>query len=83
MKTSGYMLTCDRCGAQHFVKMIEEREREASGGWEKWMEHEFEDKPDGWGVARIGESLDKFDLCPKCNDELKRIAAEFMPSQYS
>ena len=80
VKISGYMLTCDRCGVQHFVRMIDEHECSADAGWTKWMQHDFEDEPEGWSVVRIGESLDKIELCPSCS---RKVANEFMPGRYS
>lgn len=67
----GKLKTCDRCGAQVFLKTT--GDGEADGGFTRW--NKFEDSP-GWKrVFLPGPSVD---LCPTCNDNFERMCRNFM-----
>ena len=80
MQTPGKMVTCDRCGAKHFARMLEEKKCERDGGWTKWMEREFEELPAGWSRKEIGDEFRtrSFDLCPECSEEFEAMRSRFI-----
>lgn len=70
-RVTGQMLTCDRCGAQRFVKALDPKSLD--GGFTRVEQYE---KADGWEIA---SGLCKL-LCPGCNSEWNRIMRNFMPT---
>lgn len=70
-RVTGQLLTCDRCGAQKFVKALDPKSLD--GGFTRVEQFEA---ADGWDVA---SGLYKL-LCPKCNSEWNGIMSSFMPT---
>lgn len=70
-RVNGQLLTCDRCGANTFLKHI--GDKTLDGGYTKF--NRFEDKPEGWGSPRDVKYLD---LCPLCYDVYKRTLEKFV-----
>lgn len=65
---NGRLYTCDRCGAQAFIKTI--GDGEADGGYTRWNKFE---PLEGWGMSpNFGN------LCPRCNAEWSHTIDEFM-----
>lgn len=68
-EVNGKLVTCDRCGAQVFLKCTGERERD--GGFTRW--NTFEPFPEGWeNHYEVGR------ICPDCNSKYKSIISNFM-----
>ena len=72
----GKMLTCDRCGKEHFLKFV--ATNETDGGYTKY--DIYEDKPDGWFSRDVGvtQVYDNVLLCPDCNEGFGRLMLDFM-----
>lgn len=67
-EVKGKLCTCDRCGAQVFLKCTGENERD--GGYTRW--NTFEDYPEGWEYhSEVGR------LCPDCNRKYEDMISEF------
>lgn len=65
----GKLVTCDRCGAQTFLKCTGEGERD--GGYTRW--NTFEPYPLGWDFhSKVGQ------FCPECNRKYKELIHKFM-----
>lgn len=66
MEVNGKLCTCDRCGAQVFLKTIGEGERD--GGFTRW--NNFEPYPEGWGTVTIPRTSNArrgyLTTCPTC-----------------
>ena len=68
-EVNGKLVTCDRCGAQVFLKCTDENERD--GGYTRW--NTFEDFPEGWNYhSSVGR------LCPDCNRKYEDMISEFI-----
>lgn len=68
-QVNGKLVTCDRCGAQVFLKCTGEGERD--GGFTRW--NKFEPFPEGWEVYHIVGLI-----CPDCHSKYKTIISNFM-----
>lgn len=64
---NGRLYTCDRCGAQVFVKCT--GEGEADGGYTRW--NKFEGLPDWNNTYEAGH------LCAACNEQWKSTVEKF------
>lgn len=71
-QVNGALITCDRCGAQCFVKTTGDTIMD--GGYTRW--NNFEPMPAGWGRDKVGE--DYMTLCPECNAKWKALSDAFM-----
>lgn len=69
-KVNGRLVTCDRCGAEVFIKLIDSKELD--GGFSRVSK--FEALPEGW---KWYSALDA-DLCPTCSEEWLELEADFM-----
>lgn len=68
----GLLKTCDRCGAQVFLKYT--GTDTLDGGYTKL--DKFEDAPDGWGCCKVGREYRT--LCPACAERWGEIGIAFM-----
>lgn len=81
-EVNGKLVTCDRCGAQVFLKTT--GEGEADGGYTRW--NKFEPFPDGWDQAQIAREKANprqyarvwARLCPGCMAEWDKTMARYM-----
>lgn len=82
MQERGKRLTCDRCGTFIFLKELKAEEQSRDGGYTRWNEYEYEDKPKGWSSQAFGNTLKDnsawYDLCPKCTDIFNATKSEFL-----
>lgn len=80
MKRPGYILSCDRCGKEVFLSLIEEHERSMDGGYTRFMERKFEDWPEGWSTYYIGEvgHHGTYILCPECSRRFEELSGRFI-----
>jgi hypothetical protein len=69
---NGRLTICDRCGEQVFSKYT--GEGVTDGGYTRW--DKFENLPDGWESHYDGIGM----LCPKCNEEYKKLIENFNKS---
>ncbi|MBR5877911.1 MAG: hypothetical protein IKY91_00055 [Akkermansia sp.] len=68
-EVKGKLCTCDRCGAQVFLRTT--GDAVTDGGWTRW--NQFEPYPKGWDQhTNVGR------LCPACNAKYKTILGDFM-----
>lgn len=65
---NGRLYTCDRCGAQAFVRCT--GEGEADGGYTRWNKFE---PLDGWSI-----NPDFKNLCPTCTAQWNKLIEKFM-----
>ncbi len=68
----GMLQTCDRCGAQVFLKL--QGKESFDGGYSS--RDVFEKAPDGWEYGRIDGKCRH--LCPTCSKEWNDLAAAFL-----
>lgn len=65
----GKLISCDRCGHEHFLKYT--GEGESDGGYTRW--DKFEDLPEDWlWESEIGY------LCPHCAGIFRAFIHKFM-----
>lgn len=72
-ETTGKIVTCDRCGAEIFLKCT--GEGEADGGYTRW--NKFEAMPEGWDLVAVPKSVGwtghgnaynmYLQVCPDCH----------------
>jgi len=68
-EVNGKLCTCDRCGAQVFLKTT--GDGEADGGFTRW--NKFEPYPEGWKFYHdVGR------VCPTCNEEYQHLLTDFL-----
>ena len=68
----GLLKTCDRCGAQVFLKLL--GTEHFDGGYS--TRDKFEDTPTGWEYERVAGTSRV--LCPGCSEEWERLGRDFM-----
>ena len=81
-ETNGKIVTCDRCGAEIFLKCT--GEGETDGGYTRW--NEFEKLPDGWDLVAVPNSVGwtgygnaynmYLQVCPECHKLWDEIVIE-------
>lgn len=65
----GMMVTCSRCGHQHFLKYL--GKGDADGGYTTW--DKYEKLPEEWLYeTQVGY------LCPECANKFRAFVTEFM-----
>lgn len=81
MEVCGKLCTCDRCGAQVFLKTT--GEGEADGGFTRW--NKFEPYPEGWDEVAVPKSANAsranaynsyLRTCPECTALWKKVINE-------
>lgn len=70
--TKGMLKTCDRCGAQIFLKLT--GSEQFDGGYSS--RDTFEKAPDGWANGYIDGKYR--DLCPTCSKQWEDVSAAFL-----
>lgn len=68
----GLLKTCDRCGAQIFLKLT--GKQDFDGGYSS--RDTFEAEPAGWEYERVAGTHRH--LCPACAEEWEKLGRDFM-----
>ena len=76
----GKLAICDRCRAEKFLKLVEEKEVEQDGGFSRYTKREYDPLPSSWtknAAIGITAGFSSKLLCPDCSAYLDRLASEF------
>lgn len=81
-EVNGKVVTCDRCGANIFLKVT--GEKETDGGFTRW--NTFEAMPDGWDLVAVPNSVGwtghgnaynmYLQVCPDCHKLWDKLVIE-------